>query len=118
MNKLRVLVVEDEIVTAMELEATIIEITAATVIIKTSVASTMKVLQETFDFVFLDIEVTNGKTFEVAQILGRKRIPFAFVSGSSPEHLPHELRVVPFIPKPFRRSEIKQALLSAPEPSD
>jgi DNA-binding LytR/AlgR family response regulator len=111
MRKLRILIVEDEIISAMDLQAAIAEIAAATVIIKTSVASTVKVLREPFDLVFLDIDVTNGKTFEVAHILAKNRVPFVFVSGSSPKDLPHDLRVVPFIPKPFQRSQIKQALL-------
>jgi CheY-like chemotaxis protein len=110
MEKLRVLIVEDEAVTALDLAATIAEVVPATVITKASVASTKKVLDEPFDFVFLDVDVTNGKTFEVARTLREKGVPFVFVSGSLPDDLPDELRVVPFIPKPFRRSQIEQVL--------
>jgi hypothetical protein len=39
----------------------------------------------------LDVDVTNSKTFEVAQILERKRVPFAFISGSPQEQLPSDL---------------------------
>jgi DNA-binding LytR/AlgR family response regulator len=111
MKKLRVLIVEDEILVVIDLEAIIAEISPAIIIVKTSVASTKRVLNDPFDFAFLDVDVTNGKTYELAQALGKKGVPFVFVSASSPEHLPEELRVVPFIPKPYRRSQIKQALL-------
>ena len=52
----------------------------------------------------------NGKTFEIAQILERKRVPFVFISGSPQEQLPSELRGVPFIPKPFRPAQIERIL--------
>jgi hypothetical protein len=43
-------------------------------------------------------------------MLHKKGVAFAFVSGSSPEELPDELRAVPFIPKPYRPSDIAQVL--------
>jgi len=58
----------------------------------------------------LDVEVTNGKTFEIAQTLERKGVPFAFVSGSRQEELPSDLRSAPFIPKPFYPAQIERAL--------
>jgi hypothetical protein len=77
------------------------------------VASTKKILHGPFDFAFLDIDVTNGRTFELARLLGRKGVPFVFISGASRDESPDELRVVPFIPEPFRPSQIKEVLLGA-----
>ncbi len=48
------------------------------------VAATKKILHEALDFAFLDVYVTDGKTFEFAQILECKHVPFVFVSGSPP----------------------------------
>lgn len=112
MKALRVLVVEDEMLIALYLEGVITEVAPAVVVIKASVAETKQVLQEAFDFAFLDVDVTNGKTFEIATLLKQKRVPFAFVSGSSLEHLPDELRRVLFIAKPFFRAQIAHALLA------
>jgi two-component SAPR family response regulator len=67
-------------------------------------------LHNALDFAFLDIEVTDGKTFEIAQILERKHVPFVFVSGAPRDQLPIELRSVPFIPKPFHAAQIESAL--------
>jgi hypothetical protein len=52
------------------------------ILVEVSVAATKQVLhQDDLDFAFLDVDVTNGKTFELAQILGRKHVPFVFVFG-------------------------------------
>ncbi len=110
METLRVLIVEDELAIALDLEILVIEFVSAEVIIKSSVASAREVLIETIHFAFLDINVTDGKTLALAEILARKRVPFAFVSASSPEELPISLRDVPFIPKPFERAQIEQVL--------
>ncbi|MGA8444021.1 MAG: hypothetical protein WB766_02350 [Roseiarcus sp.] len=62
------------------------------------------------DFAFLNIEVTDGKTFEIALELQRNEVPFVFVSGSRSEALPPDLRSAPFIPKPFDRRQIERIL--------
>ena len=110
MKTLHILIVEDEPLVAMALEMMITEIVTAAVVVEASVAATKKVLHEALDFAFLDVDVTNGKTFEVAQILERKRVPFVFVSGSPQEQLPSDLRGVPFIPKPFYPAQIERVL--------
>jgi len=110
MKMLRILIVEDETMIALVLEGMIADIVSATVVIEASVASTMNILNETIDFAFLDIDVTNGKTFEFAKILGRKHVPFVFVSGSRQADLPFELQCAPFIAKPFVPAQIESAL--------
>jgi DNA-binding response OmpR family regulator len=97
MKTLHILIVEDEPWIAMDLEMIIIESVTATVVVEGSVAGTKEVLHEALDFAFLDVDVTNGKTFEIARILERKHVPF-------------ELRSVPFIPKPFHAAQIEHAL--------
>jgi hypothetical protein len=58
----------------------------------------------------LDVDVTKGKTFEIAEILELKHVPFVFLSGSPQDQLPVELRSVPFIPKPFYAAQFEWAL--------
>jgi CheY-like chemotaxis protein len=110
MKILHILIVEDEMIVAMNLETMITDLVQATVVIEASVAATKKVLHEDIDFAFLDIDVTNGKTFEIANILERKHVPFVFVSGSPQDQLPFELHSAPFISKPFCAAQIQQAL--------
>ncbi len=111
MKILRILIVEDEPLVAMDLEIMVTEIVAATVVVEPSVVATEKVLHEALDFAFLDVDVTNGKTFEIAHILKRRHdVPFAFVSASPPEDLPGDQRSAPFIPKPFYPAQIERLL--------
>lgn len=110
MKTFRILVVEDEPWIAMDLETIIFELVTATVVVEPSIAATKEILHEDLAFAFLDVEVTNGKTFEIAQILERKHVPFVFVSGAPQDQLPFELRTVPFIPKPFHAAQIESAL--------
>jgi CheY-like chemotaxis protein len=112
-NKLHVLIVEDEVFSAMELEQAVTGATQAECTTRTSLAAAEAVLDRDFDFAFLDIEVTNGRTFEIAKKLARKLVPFAFVSGLQREEVPIELRQAPFISKPFRHSQIANALFDA-----
>ena len=59
------------------------------------------------DFAFLDIEVTDGKTFEIARELRRRfGAPFVFVSGARPDRPPPDLRSAPFISKPFNSASV------------
>lgn len=82
---LRVLIVEGDILIALHLEGIINDISTADVVITASVTDMRKALSSSFDVAFLDVDVTNGKTFEIARSLPEKQVPFAFVSGSSPE---------------------------------
>jgi|HubBroStandDraft_6_1064221.scaffolds.fasta_scaffold583722_1 CheY-like chemotaxis protein len=110
MKTLHILIVEDEPLVAVDLEMVVAEIVTAAVVVKASVAATKKVLNEALDFAFLDVNVTDGKTFEVAQILARKHVPYVFISGSPQEQMPSSLRSVPFISKPFYKAQIERAL--------
>jgi DNA-binding LytR/AlgR family response regulator len=115
MKTLRVLIVEDEPLIALDLESIVTDSVSAAVIVKSSVESAKKVLSSKeldsrIDLAFLDIDVTNGKTFGLASILAHEHIPYAFVSGSRADELPLELQKMPFFGKPAGRSEIEDLL--------
>jgi hypothetical protein len=107
-KRLRVLLVEDEILVAMDLENTITEIALAEVIIKPSVRSAEEIVNEPFDFAFLDINVTNGETFGIARTLLKKGVPFAFVSAAPPLGVPRECRSRPIFKSHFRDRNSKK----------
>ena len=110
MSKLRVLIVEDDVLSAMELEQALAEAFAVEFTTRNSVRGTEAVLDQNFDFAFLDIEVTDGRTFDIARKLDRRFIPFAFVSALQRHMVPVELQSAPFIPKPYTRTEITELL--------
>ena len=67
---------------AMVLETIIENVVSATFVREASIAATKDALHEDIDFAFLDFDVTNGKTFEIARILQIKCVPYVFVSAS------------------------------------
>jgi CheY-like chemotaxis protein len=114
MKPLRILIVEDEPLLATNLKEMVSEFVAATVVVEPSVAATKEALRQAVDFAFLDVQVTNGKTFEVAHMLERKSVPFVFVSGSPQDQLPSDLRTVPFVSKPVSPAQIERVLQALP----
>src|SRR5262245_62157881 len=112
--KPRILIVEDEPLIAMMLKEMVDECVTAHVVVEPSVADTKKALREPVDFAFLDVQVTNGKTFEIAHMLEGKRVPFGFISGSPQNQLPSDLHTVPFVSKPFSSAQIERALRALP----
>lgn len=84
LNGVRVLIVEDEPLIAMEL-AQIIE-DAGGIIIGSARTQTdaIALAQNTdFDMALLDVRVRDGTTFELAAILFDKQTPFVFCTGDS-----------------------------------
>jgi two-component SAPR family response regulator len=110
MAKRRVLIVEDDVLTAMDLEAFVKQEVDADVLLSRSVALAKKLIDPPVDLAFLDVDFTNGKTFEVAVLLKVRQIPFVFLSGSRREHIPEELRDVPFIAKPYNKQQLTEHL--------
>jgi CheY-like chemotaxis protein len=113
MEPLRVLIVEDEPLVSMIIGGIVEETVPSVVIVKTSVEDAKKVLADTLNFALLDVDVTNGKTYEIARLLTERNVPYVFVSGSERAHLPPELQNIRFIPKPFQPAQIRDVVLEA-----
>jgi CheY-like chemotaxis protein len=113
MTRPRILVVEDETLMAIVLESMIFEyVRQADVVVTPTVASAEHaLLQPHFDFAFLDVNLTDGKSYRIAEILQDHGVPFAFISGiSRDQDIPARLRHVPFIPKPYQPSQVTELL--------
>ncbi len=112
MITLRILMIEDDPWVGMVLQELILEAALAEVTVFRSVAAAEKALVESeFDFAFLDVNVTDGKTYGIAADLMTHEIPFAFMSGLAARHeFPEGLRHAPFLVKPYRPAQIKSIL--------
>ena len=108
MADIRVLIVEDDPFIAMDIEAAVAEQLGdrAELIVVESVAQARREAAGQLSCALLDIDVLDGKTFEVADALQRTGIPFAFVSGSAPHEVPKPLRQARFLRKPFSTREV------------
>ena len=62
----------------------------------------------------LVVQVTNGKTYEIAHMLEWNSVPFVFVSASPQNQLPSDLQTVPFVSKPFSSAQIERVLQALP----
>jgi CheY-like chemotaxis protein len=110
MKALRILIVEDEPLIAMDLEDLVTSVIPASVIIHASVAGALKAVEQPLDFAFLDIKVADGLTIPVAEVLSARGIPFSFLSATNVDTLPSSLRSAPFLHKPASRVAVSKAL--------
>jgi len=100
---------------ALDLEGIVLDLAEgrAQVAITASVVEARRVLAAAaVDAALLDIDVLDGKTFELASLLHGRGTPFAFVSGSRRDEIPSPLRSIPFVSKPYDPEAIGQTLLA------
>lgn len=107
---MRILIVEDDPCIAMDLQTILEEESHEIVGVYESVREAMRHLGDGFDYALLDIDLVDGKSFGIASELMQRGIPFAFVSASSPQELPADLKRASFIPKPFEERTLLRSI--------
>lgn len=66
---------------------------------------------EAIDAALLDVEIGESQSFEIADVLQRRGIPFAFTTGHSSERvLPAQFSDAPILRKPFRMASVEQVI--------
>jgi two-component SAPR family response regulator len=107
-----VLIVEDDAIIALDFEDTILQFGVKSVRTAASAARALDLIAErTPEFALLDIGLTDGNSFAVAERLHAMQIPFVFVSGySNALGLPPVLKGTPMLPKPCTSDELEAAL--------
>jgi DNA-binding response OmpR family regulator len=111
--KRRILILEDEVLLAMdladELESAGFEVIGPA----TSVSAALRLLETTpVDAAVLDINLGSENSEPVAIALSGAGTPFVVLSGNSRPHQPAVFHAAPFLPKPFLASDVVN-LLSA-----
>jgi DNA-binding NtrC family response regulator len=106
----RILILEDDPLIALDLAAIVEDAGHEVIGLFDSLAEARRHLEEDIEFALLDVDVSDGKSFEIASALSDRAIPFAFVSGSTHGDLPSHLREASFISKPFQESTIVRSL--------
>lgn len=107
-----VLVVEDDVLIAMDTAETIASFGVASVRTARDVADALRLIDARApDFVLLDVGLVREKSFVVAEQLERQNIPFAFVTGySGPAGVPAAFARHPVLRKPYTRDELMATL--------
>lgn len=106
----RILIAEDELLVALELEDILAELRCEVVDVVSHVGGILPSAEEV-DCALLDIKLKGRTSYDAALDLQRRRVPFAFVTGyTDPPDYPSALHDVPRLNKPFNK-ELLRALL-------
>ena len=117
----RVLVVEDDPIQGLALEAALIEAGASEVVLCPSIACTMEALEAgPADAIVLDVHLADRDDgwalAELVDMLGPKRPRIVFSTGS-PQDIPPEIAEMgPVFEKPYDPARLAQALVSGAKP--
>src|SRR5688572_4795631 len=110
---MRVLILEDDPFIALDLQGIVEGEGHQVVGVHNSLAEACKRLSEAFEFALLDIDVLDGKSFDLTSALDDRKIPFAFVSASNRSELPARFRDARFVAKPYNEAAIVRLLPAA-----
>ena len=109
----RVLVVEDQMLVALEIVSMLEDIGCEPVgpvgHLQTALLAATK---EPLDAALLDVDVAGESVEPIADFLSRRDIPFALVTGYARERIPARLRDYPYVGKPFTFGDVKATVLA------
>lgn len=106
-----VLIVEDELLSAMLLEDMLKALGHEIVGPAASVAQAMNLADMPgVEAALLDLNLRGERSLSVAQKFIDRKIPFAFVTGYMPDHLDSKWRSFPLLQKPFMQDTLKAML--------
>jgi CheY-like chemotaxis protein len=107
----RVLVVEDETLVAMMLEEMLQELNCSVLGPAGDLAEAMGFAEKgEFDLALLDVSLRRTPSFPVAEILQKRGIPFAFMTGYGAQDFPAAYQQLPRLSKPFDLPDLQRAL--------
>ena len=70
--------------------------------------------QGEFDAAILDINLSDGMAYPVAEILSQRGVPFAFVTGYEADTVDERFSKVPILQKPIERQMLQRLFVSNP----
>jgi two-component SAPR family response regulator len=110
----RVLLVEDNVIVALNAEELLREIGATEVIVANSVAEAQSCCDKyDFDFALLDLNLGNETSIGIANRLRAAKVPFVFASGYDDYGLlPPDLGDSPILRKPYMLTDLERTVRS------
>ena len=110
----RIMLVEDDTIIALDLEATLHESGCAIVGPLATVAEALAALAEnTLDGAVLDVNLGRESGYPIADALADRGVPFVFVTGYGRDILPERHSARAIVTKPFLPEQLLYALMHA-----
>lgn len=114
----RVLIIEDEAVVLLDLEATLEDLGYEIAGSATSLDTGMKLARElALDLAILDIDLGGSSSNQIADTLEARGVPFMFISGYTIEARPGRHASRPLITKPYSSDLLRVTLQSLSVPA-
>jgi len=111
LNGRRILVVEDEMLIAVNIEDALMELGCEIVGPVASLDDALVLAgREILDAAILDVTIRNGTVFPVAEKLLARDIPFVLASGYGDQALPESMRDKPRLTKPYTMTELEKQI--------
>jgi CheY-like chemotaxis protein len=116
-NALRVLVVEDEMLVAMNIEDMLLDLGHEVAALASRLDAALSLASEgSFDIAMLDVNLAGQASFPVADMLRTRGIPYLFATGYGIQGIAEEHRHAPVLQKPFRARDLGEMLKAATQP--
>jgi PAS domain S-box-containing protein len=108
-EKPRLLLVEDEALVAMMIQETLVELGFHVIGPVSTASGALAAAREShFDAAVLDINLGDGLVYTVAEILEKRGVPFAFVTGYDADSVDARFAGVPVLQKPIERDMLQK----------
>lgn len=108
---MRVLVVEDEAMTAMFLNMLLSEMGCTITGSVAKIEQALRLAQTAeIDFAILDLNLSGESSKPVADMLRQRGIPFALTTGSDMRDLPADMGCATTLMKPYSEAELRQVI--------
>ncbi|HEX8642574.1 MAG TPA: response regulator [Allosphingosinicella sp.] len=113
-RRLRILVVEDEMLVAMNIEDMLLALGHEVAGLASRLGPALDLAREgEFDLAMLDVNLAGETSFAVADVLRARGIPFLFATGYGVDGIADNYQGAPVLQKPFRSRDLAGALAEA-----
>jgi CheY-like chemotaxis protein len=110
-RRLRILVVEDEMLVAMNIEDMLLELGHEVAGLASRLDPALALAREVpFDAAMLDVNLAGEPSFPVAELLAERGIPFLFATGYGRQGIEERFHARPILQQPFRSADLGAAL--------
>ena len=114
-RRLRILIVEDEMLVAMNVEDMLLDLGHEVAGIASRLAPALALAAEAeIDAAILDVNLAGEASFPVAELLDERGIPFLFATGYGLQGIEERYRSRILLQKPFRCIDLGEALAQLP----